>query len=124
MADELGALVIDGVKTATCSLLWVYETSASVKDGEPEPLPAVGDYSVILCGTGKPIGIIETTEIIIRPYNEVDAAFAYDEGEGDRSLAYWRWAHWCFFSRQCAQIGNTVAEEMPLVCERFRLVWL
>ena len=32
--------------------------------------------------------VIETTEVSYRRYDEVDAAFAYEEGEGDRSLAY------------------------------------
>jgi len=114
MADDLGALVAGGIKTATCSLLWMYKA---------EPVPAVGDYSVILNGVGEPLCIIKTTEITIRPYNEVDEDFAYDEGEGDRSLAYWRRAHWHFFGKECAQLGRTLSEEMPLVCERFRLVW-
>ena len=34
--------------------------------------------------------VIETTEVTYRRFSEVDAAFAYDEGEGDRSLAYWQ----------------------------------
>lgn len=124
MADDLGALVVEGVKTATCSLLWLYEV-------EGEPVPSVGDYSIILDGAGAPICIIETTEVTICLYSEVDAHFAYDEGEGDRSLDYWRAAHWDFFGRECAQMalrvhsvnGRTLSEEMPLVCERFQVVY-
>jgi uncharacterized protein YhfF len=48
--------------------------------------------------------------------------FAYDEGEGDRSLAYWREAHRTFFGRQRFE-HRTFAEGMPLVCKRFRLVF-
>ena len=48
--------------------------------------------------------------------------FAYEEGEGDRSLSYWREAHWRFFSRTLPQIGKQSAEVMPLVCERFQLI--
>jgi len=47
----------------------------------------------------------------------VDAAFAHDEGEGDRSLAFWRSAHRAYFTR----LGQ-FAEDMPLCCERFRVV--
>lgn len=115
MAEDLGALVLAGVKTATCSLLWEYEV-------EGEPLPKVGDYSIVLNGQGDPLCIIQTTEVAIRPFNEVDAQFAFDEGEGDRSLAYWRDAHWGFFEPYCAKFGRAVSEEMPLVCERFRVV--
>jgi uncharacterized protein YhfF len=115
-ANELGALVLTGIKTATCGLLWEYEA-------EGEKVPAVGDLSIIIDWDGNPLGIIETTEITIRPYGEVDASFAYDEGEGDRSLAYWRAAHWRFFTRECAGIGREPVEDMPLVCERFRLIY-
>jgi uncharacterized protein YhfF len=37
--------------------------------------------------------IVETTEVTLRMYNEVDAEFAREEGEGDLSLEYWREAH-------------------------------
>jgi uncharacterized protein YhfF/dihydrofolate reductase len=116
MADELGGLVYRGTKTATCSSLWEIE-----HDGEPVPRP--GDLSIILDGRGDPLCIIETTEVEVMPFNAVDAGFAHDEGEGDRSLTYWRAAHWRFFSRTLAAIGRTPDETMPLVCERFRVVW-
>jgi uncharacterized protein YhfF len=116
MADELGRLVVQGVKSATCSLLWEYEA-------EDEPLPKEGELSIVLDGTGRPLCIIETTQMRIMPFDHVDAEFAYDEGEGDRSLAYWRQAHWRFFSRACQAIDRTVSPSMPLVCERFRVVY-
>ena len=47
----------------------------------------------MLDGRGQPRCVIETTEVTYRRFGEVDAAFAYEEGEGDRSLAYWRNAH-------------------------------
>jgi len=115
MADDLGALVVDGIKTATCSLLWEYEV-------EDEVLPKVDDFSIVLDGQGEPICIIQTTEVTIKPFSEVDPQFAFEEGEGDRSLAYWRKAHWDFFEPYCTKMGWTLSEEMPLVCERFRVV--
>lgn len=116
MADELGRLVAEGTKTATASLEWEYE-----QDGEP--MPAVGDLSIVLGGSGEPLCIIETTEIRVLPFNEVDPQFAYDEGEGDRSLAYWRAEHWRYFGRVCERIGCEISEAMPVVCERFRVVF-
>lgn len=115
-ADELGELVLRRIKTATCSLLWLYEA-------EDEPVPEAGDYSIITGWNGRPLCIIETTEVTIRPYNQVDAQFAYDEGEGDRSLATWRGAHWRAFSRELAAAGRAPTEDMPLVCERFRVLY-
>jgi uncharacterized protein YhfF len=116
MADELGQLVLSGTKTATCSLLWEYKL-------EDEPVPQVGELSIVLDGRGEPLCLIETTEIRTRSYNMVEVQFAYDEGEGDRSLAFWRDAHWHFFSRQCDRLGFQVNEEMPLICERFRVIY-
>ena len=115
MAGKLGALVAEGTKTATCSALWEWEA-------EGEPLPEVGDKAVVQDGNDEPLCIIETTEVEVRPYEEVGARFAYEEGEGDRSLEYWWEAHWCFFSRTLPNISKEPVPDMPLVCERFRVV--
>ena len=105
LADELLDLVIRGVKTATCST-------------EDEPnVSSPGERWIVLDGSGTPRCVIETTDVSFRRYNEVDAAFAHDEGEGDRSLIYWREAHRRYFGR----LGR-FREDMMLMCERFRLV--
>ena len=82
---------------------------------EGDPLPEVGLKMIVLGGRGEPCCIIETVEVMIRPFNEVDDLFAYEEGEGDRSLAYWREAHRHFFSGSLPQIGRSFDETMPLV---------
>ena len=116
MADDLAALVIDGPKRATAGLV-----AESEADGDP--LPKVGDYSVVLDGSGQPVAVIRTTELRVVPFAEVDEAFALDEGEGDRTLAWWRDVHWQYFSRQCAARGETMDEHQPVVLERFELVY-
>jgi uncharacterized protein YhfF len=116
LADELAALVMAGHKTATCGALWEYEADL-------ELLPKVGELSIIKDGQGRPLCIVETVEVTVTPYSAVDARFAFDEGEGDRSLAYWREAHWRFFSRTLPRIGRQASEDMPLVCKRFRRVY-
>jgi uncharacterized protein YhfF len=74
LADKLLELVIKGVKTATCS-------------AEDEPNTSTpGERWVVLDGRREPRCAIESTEVTYRRFNEIDAAFAYDEGEGDRSL--------------------------------------
>jgi len=115
-ADALGALVVRGIKTATSSLMWMYEA-------EQEPLPQVGDLSLILDGAGAPLCIIETIELEVKPYRDVDDRFAYDEGEGNRSRAYWQDVHWRYFAQECASIGREVSLDMPLLCERFKVVF-
>ena len=116
LADQLGGLVLSGRKTATCSSLWAYEREGGT-------LPAPGQCSIILDGGGEPLCIIETVAVDVRAFREVDAAFAYDEGEDDRSLAAWRAAHWRYFTRTLAQHGLQPSADMPLLCERFRVVY-
>lgn len=106
LADELAALVLSGVKTATCGHA----------DG-PEPEFPVGARSVMLDGSGRPRAVIETLEVSLRRFHDVDASFAHDEGEGDRSLESWREGHRRFFER-----AGVFAEDMLLWCERFRVV--
>jgi uncharacterized protein YhfF len=116
LADELGALIVQGIKTATCSALWEWQA-------EGNPIPDVGLITIALDGRGEPLCIVETVEVTIRKYNEVDADFARQEGEGDLSLRYWREAHRNYFSRVLKKIGKEFSEEMPLVCERFRVIY-
>lgn len=116
LADELGNLVLKGVKTATCSALWEWEAEGS-------ELPEVGSKSIVLDGHGNPLCIIETIEVVIRAFNQVDAEFAYAEGENDRSLESWREEHWQYFWRVLPQIAKQPSLEMLLVCERFRVVY-
>jgi uncharacterized protein YhfF len=106
MADELLALVLEGKKTATC-----WAASQGLKGSEP------GARYVVQDSTGKPRAVIESTELVQRRFEEVDSAFAAEEGEGDRSHAYWARVHQDCFIRE-----GTYAPDMMLWCERFRLV--
>jgi uncharacterized protein YhfF len=116
LAEELGALIARGIKTATCSALWEWQA-------EGNPIPQPGLLTIVLNGNGEPLCIVETVEVTLRKYNEVDADFAHAEGEGDFSLRYWREAHRQYFSRVLPKIDREFAEDMPLVCERFRLIY-
>ena len=87
LADELANLVLAGKKSATC---WAAAQGL---------LTQVGKRTVILDGAGRARAVIETVELTRRHFAEVDSAFAFDEGEGDRPLAYWRKAHEIYFSR-------------------------
>ena len=116
LADDLAALVLSGEKTATASLHWVYQV-------ENETLPMVGEYNIILSGGEVPLCITRTIQVEIQPFDQVDAKFANDEGEGDRTLAYWRKVHWEFFERECVAINRQPRLDMPVVCERFQLIF-
>ena len=106
LADELLGLVLIGKKTATC---W----AASEGDKGVD----VGKRWIVKDGQGRPSAVLETIEVMRRRFGEVDAAFAHDEGEGDRTLADWREAHTDYFTRR-----SEFSPDMELYCERFRLV--
>jgi uncharacterized protein YhfF len=116
MATELADLVIAGIKRATASLARDYG------DGR-EPMPKPGDFVIMLDGEGRPRFIWRTTEVTIQPLSEVDATFAWDEGEGDRRREWWVAAHSRYFARQAIREGFDFDEDMVTVFERFEVVW-
>lgn len=116
MADELADLVINGPKRATAGLL---------RDFGPggETMPAVGEHVVVVDGSGTSRCIWQTTDVAVKPLIEVDDAFAWDEGEGDRTRDDWLRAHRNFFSRQAAREGFEFHDRIETVFERFAVVW-
>jgi uncharacterized protein YhfF len=115
LANELGDLILSGAKTATCSALREYQA-------EQASIPIIGTLTIVLDGAENPLCIIETTDVQLCSFIEVDAQFAYEEGEGDRTLRDWRQEHWKYFSRVLPKLGESPSLEMLLVCERFRVV--
>lgn len=105
LAEALARLALAGVKRATC---W------PLAEG---PKTHIGKRWIVRDGAGAPAAVIETVELTLRRFDEVDEAHAFEEGEGDRTLAYWREAHRRYFTRQ-----GVFAPDMKLWCERFRLV--
>lgn len=116
LANELLDLVLAGTKQATATRLAFYD-----KAGMRPPRP--GDLSLVLDGTGAPACIIETTAVDIAPFNTVTEEFAFIEGEGDKSLDYWRRAHLAYYRRECAGEGTVFSKCEDIVFEQFRLIW-
>jgi uncharacterized protein YhfF len=106
LADELLTLVLEGKKRATC-----WAVAEGMKGAE------LGKCMAVLDGSGRPRAVLRTLELTRRRFDEVDASFAFDEGEGDRSLDYWRAAHQHYFTRL-----KLYQPDMMLWCERFELV--
>lgn len=86
-------------------------------------MPSVGHLQVVTDWQGEPICIIEITSVDTCKYCDITAEFAALEGEGDKSLEWWREAHWKFFSLECQELGITPTPEMLLVLERFKVVY-
>jgi len=115
-ANLCAQLVYDGIKTATCSLKLSYLA-------EGEPIPLTGHLQVVTNWHQEPVAIIEITSVTECPYNEVTEEFAFAEGEGDRTLNWWRKAHWQFFTEECQAIGIEPQDNMMLILERFKVVY-
>ncbi len=120
-ADEYNAnvcadLILKGEKQASCSMAYWY-------DYEGEPRPQVGHLQVVTDWDGKPVCIIEVTSVTDCKYKDVTPEFAAAEGEGDKSLKWWRKAHWDFFSKECEELGIELTENIHLVLERFQVVY-
>lgn len=116
MADELGQLVKSGDKCGTTSLNYWYEE-------EGERRPEAGDINIITNYEGEAICIMMVKKITIKPFSEVDEAFAYVEGEGDKSLEYWRNEHIRFFSLSLEEENMKFDESMEVVCEEFEVIF-
>lgn len=117
--DELAELVLQGIKTATASGYELY-----FAEGEAEPMPTVGEYSVILNSRDEALCVIRTTRVTVIPYVQVGSDQAYKEGEGDRSLAYWRRVHEAFFEAEYQSCGLVFTPESKIVCEEFELLYV
>ena len=115
-ADLLAHLVAIGEKTATASAYPLYEL-------ENEPLPKTGVYSVVLDSNDNAVCIIQTQKVTVVPFNEVTAEHAYKEGEGDKSLDFWREVHEKFFTECLNEIGQKFTPGMKVVCEEFMVVY-
>ena len=115
-ANECAKLVLLGKKRATASSLWSYEIFK-------ENLPRVGDLVVVTDWNGDELCVIRIDNVVVVPFNEVTSDFAFLEGEGDQSLDYWKRVHWDYFKRELDGSIYEPQENMPVVCERFSLVF-
>jgi len=115
-SDKLADLVVQGIKTATCSSYDLYIANH-------ERIPEEGDYSIILSSEGEAVCIIRTTKVNVVPFCQVTADHAYKEGEGDRSLAYWRIVHENFLRNELSSIHQTFTEMTKVVCEEFEVIF-
>ncbi len=112
LRDELALLVKTGVKTATAGHPGEFAAAG-------EKIPEVGDYWVVVDSRANAVAVIRTIEVERTRFQDVDEQFAWDEGEGDRTLAWWRTAHLDYFEAA----GLPIDEDQVLILERFEKVW-
>jgi len=115
-ANECAKLVMDGVKRATShSLLGLQYRN--------ERLPQIGDFLVITDWEGTAQCIVETTKVTLKPFFAIDAEYARTEGEGDKSLAYWKKTHWDYYTAELEEFQRLPRESMIVVCQEFEKVY-
>lgn len=112
MAD----LVLKGEKTATASAYDLYAV-------DNDPLPQEGIFDVVLDSQDQVVCIVEVTKVSVQPFHQVSADHAYKEGEGDKSLAYWRQVHEEVFTEWMSEAGLTFTPDSKVVLEEFRKVY-
>ncbi|WP_327307546.1 ASCH domain-containing protein [Streptomyces sp. NBC_01298] len=120
LRDALVAAVLSGAKTTTTAVLADYEAAG-------DPLPVAGERMVIVDSAGRPVGVLEVTDVRVLRLADVDLRHALDEGEGFASVAEWRSGHEDFWHgpQMREALGDphfTVDDDTPVVAERFRLV--
>ncbi|GAA3457704.1 ASCH domain-containing protein [Dactylosporangium matsuzakiense] len=120
LRDRLVAAVLDGSKTTTAGLAQDYEI-------EGKPLPVPGRRAAVIDSAGAPVAVIEIVDVRVVRLDAVDLRHAIDEGEGDESVADWRRGHEGFWhgADYRGWLGDpefTVADDTPVVLQRFRVV--
>ena len=115
-ANVCAELIVKGEKRATCSMDYWYSVVGELR-------PQVGALLVVTRWDGEPVCVVETTSVTTCRYCDVTEEFAAAEGEGDKSLRWWKEAHWDFFSAECKDQGMEPSEEMLLVLEHFDVVY-
>jgi uncharacterized protein YhfF len=115
LSNDLLALIRAGRKRAGTGLMWAIEA-------EGQPLPQVGDIEIVIDHGGEPALVTRLTHVDIVRYADVTAEYAAIEGEGDGSLAFWRDAHWSYFTRECQRLGREPDEAMEVLCCVFELL--
>lgn len=116
-ANDCADLVVKGIKRATATSLWWYEKNN-------ESLPKVGDQYIITDWSGNAKAVIKTTKVDQVPYNKITSEFAEIEGEGDKSLEYWKKVHKDYYTREMKPFNEEFDENMIIVCEQFKTVYL
>lgn len=115
-ANILAELVQKDIKRATShSLLGLQLRN--------EPRPRLDDLFIVTDWSENARCIIKTTSVKLVPYFAIHAEHARMEGEGDKSLEYWKKVHWDYYIRELEPHGRVPRESMIVVFERFEKIF-
>ncbi len=117
--DKLAELVLEGKKFGTAGLYDEY-----LMEDALDEIPKPGDYSIILNSKDEAVCVIRDYDVYVRAFGDVAPFHAYAEGEGDRSLKYWRDVHKEFFTECLDEIDLQLDQESRIVCEKFSVEYI
>jgi len=115
-ANDCAELVVKRIKRATATSLWWFEKNN-------EPMPEIGDHSIVTDWNGNAKAIIETVKIELIPFNKITSDFAEIEGEGDKTLAYWKKVHQAYYTKEMKPFKEAFNDNMTIVCEHFKTIY-
>lgn len=116
LADTIAAAILSGAKTTTSRLEWERQKSN-------DPGEKIGDISIVLDGKQRPVCIVQVVDIFLKPFDQVDAAFVYNYGEGSRDMDFWNKNMWDYYVGECAEIGLQATRDMPMICTVFKVIF-
>ena len=115
-ANGCADLVVKSIKRATSTSLRYFEK-------HKEKLPKVEDLYIITDWSGNPQALVKVKKVEVLQFQEITTEHAYIEGEGDKSLDYWRKVHWEYYTREMKQWNEQPTEQMLIVYEQFDRIW-
>lgn len=114
-ANECAELVVQHIKQATTASVWWYNKMS-------ENMPKVGDLAIITDWYENPKAIIRNKKVEVVKFKDITEEYASIEGEGDKTLAYWKRVHWDYYTREMQTYNEKPSEDMELVCEIFQTI--
>jgi uncharacterized protein YhfF len=96
-------------KTATASAYDLYALADEALPNKKGPLISFLDSQ------DQAVCIVEITKVSVQPFHQVSADHAFKEGEGDKSLAYWRQVHEDCFAEWLREAGMTFTPNSKVV---------
>ncbi|MBW7930990.1 MAG: ASCH domain-containing protein [Gammaproteobacteria bacterium] len=88
-----------------------------------DPVPAAGEYFIFTDHAGKPHCMVRLTESRVLRFADVGPAETACESPAARDPAAWRKIHGRYWQGVCAAAGREFSEEMPLLFQRFELLY-
>ena len=115
-ANVLATLVSKDIKRATSHSLLGLQL-------REENIPKIGDFFVVTDWEGNAKSLVRSTSVKLLPYFSITSEHARLEGEGDKSLDYWKKAHWDYYTRELEPFNRVPRESMIVVFEEFELLF-